>query len=165
MKKWLLFLLATASLTAHDGVTYEFSGGRFGDNLLAYLHAKWVAHREGIPLLYKPFPYSSELALDEREVPFKEGDRALTVPYFPETQWEVRHTRDKDGKAWSYFAVDWSDCEFRQMAAELIAPKQPLSLIRPPPGMTGLMRRRLVLGQNRPPEILARPDMLAPTCG
>ncbi|NDD99187.1 hypothetical protein EB008_02690 [bacterium] len=45
----------------------KWFGGRFGDNLLSYLHAKWISYKYNMLLLYKPFPYSDELALSELE--------------------------------------------------------------------------------------------------
>ena len=53
-------------------VTYTFSGGRFGDNLLAYIHAKWIAYRYHIPLLYKPFDCSDQLVLHNLEELYNE---------------------------------------------------------------------------------------------
>ncbi len=67
-----IHLGATPSGTgaARAAVTYNFSGGRLGDNLVAYLHAKWISYKYGIPLLYKPFPHSDELMLSEEEQPY-----------------------------------------------------------------------------------------------
>lgn len=48
-------------------VTYDFSGGRFGDNLLSYLHAKWISYKYNMLLLYKPFPFANELILSQHE--------------------------------------------------------------------------------------------------
>ncbi|HEV7737800.1 MAG TPA: hypothetical protein VGO47_10580, partial [Chlamydiales bacterium] len=64
---WVYFCIITFSLFLHSlcanpdstqAITYEFSGGRFGDNLLAYFHAKWVSYKYNIPFFYKEFPYS-----------------------------------------------------------------------------------------------------------
>ena len=136
-------------------VTYEFSGGRFGDNLLAYLHAKWISYRYQIPLLYKPFPLSSELVLDDIEIPFhvnayrklrdvymrSEPDEMdlsnkypllLVCPYFPESQWDRENLKGPNEKPWFYFHVDWKDPEFRKTLEELVALKQPTPLTLPP---------------------------------
>ncbi len=48
-------------------VTYRFSEGRFGDNLLSYIHAKWVAYHHKVQLLYRPFEYSDQLAMHQQE--------------------------------------------------------------------------------------------------
>ena len=71
-------LLCLVSSVKAAGVTYTFSGGRFGDNLISYLHAKWVAYRAGVPLLYKPFGYSGMLVMDEEEERF-EGGATVTL--------------------------------------------------------------------------------------
>ena len=55
------------SFTDSFAVTYDFSGGRFGDNLLSYLHAKWISYKYNMLLLYKPFPYSDALVLSQKE--------------------------------------------------------------------------------------------------
>lgn len=66
--KRLLYLLVLCStclnILTGASVSYRFSGGRFGDNLLTYAHAVWVSYKLKIPLLYRPFKqYSDQLAL------------------------------------------------------------------------------------------------------
>ena len=56
-------------------LTYKLSSGQFGDHLLIYCVAKWLSFKSGIPLLYKPFCYSSKLALDNLEIPYSEKNR------------------------------------------------------------------------------------------
>lgn len=131
-------------------VTYDFSGGRFGDCLITYLHAKWFAYQHNIPLIYKPFEYSSFLVLHDRELrktgtatktlcdqwsflsKLPWGSRIYKCPYFPESKWELRN------KKFPYFAVDWKDPKFRAVVQELIVPKGQLDVIRPPSGMLGV---------------------------
>lgn len=134
-KLLIIFCFLAAHLQGYEGVTYEFSGGRFGDNLLAYLHAKWISHTQGLPLLYRSFEYSNQLVLDEREKACRPSDRrnALVIPYFPEDSWEVQNGRDLNQMPWSYFAVDWENPEFRREVRELMAPKESLQLIFAPP--------------------------------
>lgn len=138
-----------------DFITYEFSGGRFGDNLLAYLHAKWVSYRHQIPLLYKPFLYSSQLALHDIEKHYYPGDyqqyseiyiceesdmkftsmntsRLYICPYFPECPWERSHLKGPTGGQWSHFQVDWQNPGFRAELKQLIALKRNYPLITPP---------------------------------
>lgn len=138
-------------------VTYEFSGGRFGDNLLTYLHAKWISYSFGIPLLYQPFPYSSLLLLDDTEL--QESDvyskrlnsinlsthpkiqphfHLYVCPYFPESPWERHKTKGCNGQKWFYFDVDWTNPEFRQIVKNLISPKNPCQLTIPPKGQLGV---------------------------
>ncbi len=69
MRKLFLFaffIVFCFQLQAHcqrSGIVYRLSGGRFGDNLLAVAHGKWVSYRLGIPLVYTAFPYSDQLML------------------------------------------------------------------------------------------------------
>ncbi len=136
-------------------ITYTFSGGRFGDNLIAYLHAKWFSYESDVPLLYKPFPYSSQLALHDCELLFSSADlqyvqqinmlrgvelagnspyisKLYVCPYFPECQWERENTFGPYGGAWSYFDINWKDPGFRAVLKEVLAPKQIGSLVTPP---------------------------------
>ena len=156
MARCLIFLLlsirSVAALTEF-GVTYEFSGGRFGDCLLSYLHAKWLAHTKNIPLFYRPFPYSSQLTLHTKEFPYAnlKGEPRLRsligncplnpritlpilyiCPYFPEDLWEQRYTLGLNGLPWQIFTVNWKDLSFRQAVHEMLAPLQTLELITPP---------------------------------
>lgn len=127
-----------------SAVTYTFSSGRLGDNLIAYLHAKWLAHEYDLPLLYKPFPYSDQLMMHELEKKYddaetKKFDRQITldtkhaieiekdsstlytVPYFPESSSEYDHPND-----YIYFEVDWDNEEFRQEIQKMIKPRSAL---------------------------------------
>src|SRR3989344_3123013 len=90
-------------------VTYAFSGGRFGDNLVAYIHAKWISYKYDLPLLYQPFSYSDGLVLDQdppphvpsnrrlfRDNPSKiqpNGDFLYIVPYFPDFAIEHKYAK------------------------------------------------------------------------
>lgn len=119
MKKYLGFKVITLLFLMHStvllgsAVTYTFSGGRLGDNLIAYLHAKWISYKYNMQLLYKNFNYSDQLALHDKEIRYssdfvkkfkksleltKNGtltfDNKLnalyTIPYFPESLEEHR---------------------------------------------------------------------------
>lgn len=118
----LLFSLFFLSLYSQESVTYGLSGGRFGDNLISYLHAKWISHEKKIPIVYKPFPLSDELKIDEGEVPKGE---IHVCPYFPESSKEI-HANPR------LFDVDWENELFREDVLKRIAPKRDLQLIHPP---------------------------------
>src|SRR3990167_8744756 len=115
--RWILFLFSFHLVFAKTdhAITYEFSGGRFGDNLLSYLHAKWIAYQTDIQLFYKPFKYSNYLKLHENEPLFtftttrgkikktlkrfpeikkSSFSYLYTCPYFPENPKEIR---DRNG--------------------------------------------------------------------
>src|SRR3990167_7495875 len=77
---FLLCLLVLSPLYARSGaVTYDYENGRFGDSLLNYLHAKWFSFDKGIPLLYKPLPYSDQLTLSEKEIAYKDKPRRRSL--------------------------------------------------------------------------------------
>lgn len=144
MKIFLFLALFFSSTYGLDrAVTYDLSGGRLGDNLLAYLRAKWVSYRYDMPLLYQPFPYSSELALGSIEHPDADStmkkitflgappqEKALYIcPYFSECAWERKRTKEK-----FYFQVDWKDPGFRKILEPLLKPQKELQLTLPPKG-------------------------------
>lgn len=129
-------------------VTYDFSGGRFGDNLLAYLHAKWISHEYNIPLLYKPFKYSDCLQMDcsETKTPVltnmkskiltkrdmtidPEQNVLYVIPYFSEVLYERRMTLNSD---WIFFKVDWNDPEFLAEIRKMIKPRDPALMYNKP---------------------------------
>ncbi len=155
--KCLVLILWFGCLAAQNAryVTYDFSHGRFGDNLISYLHAKWYAHQEGIPLIYKPFPHSAALVLHDQEMRYEqlpvEGRlRALLgsgrsnrlplntsivyiCPYFPENRAEWN-----DPRYTFKFDVDWKNVEFRAQARAMLAPRKPLECVKPPEGTTSI---------------------------
>ncbi|HSX11850.1 MAG TPA: hypothetical protein VLF94_09060 [Chlamydiales bacterium] len=147
---WLV--CAPLGAVTEFAVTYDFSGGRFGDCLLSYLHAKWLAYEKNIPLVYKSFPLSSQLVMHDKEKSFSDlgtGPRIrvywgqplnphVKLPlfyicsYFPESRWELENTKQSEGRPWAPFQVNWKDPKFRQIVSEMIAPKKHLTLITPP---------------------------------
>ena len=144
----------TNDMPLYNAVTYSFSGGRFGDNLLAYCHAKWVSYKYGIPLLYKPFEYSNKLKLHFSEKIHSRASASaytkrfaiqtvkdiesalkecslLELPYFTESEWERNNTKYY-GKPWAYIPVDWEDTVFRQILRDAIQPIIPLEKVSIP---------------------------------
>ncbi len=127
-------------------VTYEQSPGRFGDNVLSYIHAKWVAYKNNIPLLYKPFIYSDELLMHEKELHYVDYARLFkkivvldsdllnstdgvesilyVVPYFPESKWEQNCAVSFSGGAWPFIQTGWEDKHFIAMLNAMIAPRR-----------------------------------------
>lgn len=150
-------LLTTSALQSEQpsAVTYEFSGGRLGDNLITYLHGKWISHKYDLPLLYKPFPMSTLFALHYEETNMynrkeeklykqillgrgheinkeTEKESLYIVPYFPESPAERVYFRDGHGDFFPFFAVDWKDKEFRKLALKLLEPIEPVELCSRP---------------------------------
>ncbi len=62
------YVLLVASITSHYthpkiGIANGVTGGRFGDNLLAYGHARWLAFVHNWDFYYSEFDYSDKLAM------------------------------------------------------------------------------------------------------
>lgn len=135
-------------------ITYpDVSGRRFGDALITYLHAKWIAFEHNLPILYRPFIYSSNLSLNEREMkydlsdteaskeikykkdtristPSKDAVEVYSVPYFPECKWELQCGTKHNGKPWTdYFSIDWKNPVFRKEVQSLIKPNKPFNTV------------------------------------
>jgi len=131
-----------------NALTYTRSGGRFGDDLVAYTHVKWLSHLYGIPLLYKPFPFSdmlklhySETLYDEKKISgmykkvnfnsrmrlIRDSPQGLLyiIPYFPESLQEYENINS----FFLYSKVNWSDQKFMQELRSLISPVHELKLI------------------------------------
>jgi hypothetical protein len=146
MKKYfLIFLILQGHAWAFHphAVTYETPGGRLGDQLIAYMHAKWISYAYEIPLIYKPFCYSRDLILDDAEE-LCEATHARyykhtlkvenlhtieenTLPnvlfitqYFPESSYELQMAK------WPIFPINWKDPQFLALLRTLIYPKTPV---------------------------------------
>lgn len=129
-------------LAASSAVTYDIAGGRFGDQILSYLHAKWIAYYYEMPLLFKPFIYSDQLYLHKAERHFRRSDlkrykkrvrptngsdidygndgTLYVIPYFPESLSD--HTPEKN---FYYFTVDWKESGFKSEIKKMITPLYP----------------------------------------
>lgn len=140
----LLMVCFGGAIDASCAVTYELSPGRFGDNLLSYIHAKWISYTYDIPLLYKPFIYSDKLRLHYQEKRYSESEKQsfsktvvlgkhimpsedessvlYYVPYFPESKWELSECVNFQGKPWDYFEINWNDVGFIAELRKDIAP-------------------------------------------
>ena len=139
---FVFFFLLHLSLGAQEtkkAVTYELGGGRFGDKLLSYLHARWISHTYDIPFFYRPFPYSDLLYLDKKDEVFKNSykkkykkvvfpshkmvvdyteDASILyiIPYFPECLWEHQN------EPFYYFKVNWKEPLFLEKIRALVKP-------------------------------------------
>jgi len=65
---WSTFIVAQTN----QAITYFWGGGRFGDKIVSYTIAKWISFKFNIPLLLKPFRYSSMLWLGREKKYSKE---------------------------------------------------------------------------------------------
>jgi hypothetical protein len=130
-----------------SGITYiVYSEGRFGDKLLTYCRAKWLAYKYNIPLLYKPFIYSDQLMLHmteshyenskntfkgaiilkDKSTPIERNKGVLyTLPYFPES--EIELTSESLGLV-SLCRINWQDKGFLSILRNYIRPRYHLTL-------------------------------------
>jgi hypothetical protein len=157
MRKVILLITITVFLNIFcfvqaqkSAVTYDFSGGKFGDNLLSYCRAKWIAYKYNIPLLYRPFYYSDQLMMHELDIPlslenlnsnFKgmvrvgkdpiidpEANILYVVPFFPES------VADRNNQRFPFcFAVDWEDTLFKRELQKTIFPRKQMAMPFPNP--------------------------------
>ena len=143
---------------ASNAVTYEFSGGRFGDCLLAYIHAKWISYRYQMPLLYKPFKYSEQLELNQVEPLYDQGKTSsfkghvtlakgegvyqaarsvlYTVPYFPHSVYEHYFCNKRDPSNLPFFHMDYEDPAFKAELRKVIRPVRELPKLELPKDCT-----------------------------
>lgn len=139
----LILLSLSCSLAGQNFVTYA-PAGRFGDHLVSYAHARWIAYKYDLPFLYWPFKYSDSLMLHEKDTPLTDVHRSMrnkqdwhgalssddtlyTVPYFteyPELEPSMPHL----------FDVDWHDKQFISELRSLIAPRVPIAKMKLPEG-------------------------------
>ncbi|GMU19297.1 MAG: hypothetical protein AMXMBFR12_04890 [Candidatus Babeliales bacterium] len=140
---WILLLLLLGRLNAKSAVTFSTSGGRLGDNLVAYLHAKYIAYKYDLEFLLIPHAHFNEFELYTNELKFSEWSYSYSIhktinphqpviidshanilyiiPYFPD--WEY----GKNGNQYMLF-VDWNNPEFLKEIRRQIKPKAPLDL-------------------------------------
>lgn len=129
-----------------NAVGYSLSGGRLGDNLLAYLHAKWISYKYDLPLVRTPFYLSSQFCLEGRDqllnksITFKNvvqvshekqitADPSSTlfiIPYFTESEFEYELC---NGFSAPLFEVEWNDSTFKAEVAKCIAPTNPIDTL------------------------------------
>ena len=147
MRSLILTLLIFFSVQAAGGksaVTYTFSGGRFGDCLIAYCHALWIAYQLDLDFIYQPFKYSDHLMLHETDILYSaaaiqnytqtshinyafqygvQPDTLYIVPFFPES-----HIEHNDPRCPFLFQVNWEDQGFIRELKKRIWPQNALSL-------------------------------------
>jgi hypothetical protein len=127
-------------LKSETAISYSLSGGRLGDNLIAYFHAKWLAYKYNLPLRYISFPFADQFCLFEKDQPLdsinfqnsitttSEADiktapssSLFIIPYFSEnTEYIYNNKVDPP------FQIDWEDPEFHSQVVECLTPKKPI---------------------------------------
>lgn len=137
----LILLLFPFALPAQSYVTYQLSGGRFGDQLSNYLHGKWASYKTGLPLLFVPFEFSDELNVSILEQfsdleiqPLNQriicGNNHQLENIQDNTLYYVPHftTFPSDGVYRNYYygvynLIDWRDRGFLELVRSAITPK------------------------------------------
>lgn len=115
--------LAPLSLNTPNvsAITYNFTGGRFGDNLLSYLKGKYASLQFGIPLLFKPFEFSDQFAFSKLETNISSEMRnkfTNHVTYkksldFDDLQNDSRTNSTLYSLPWDdYYEADWDNVDF-----------------------------------------------------
>lgn len=157
-------------------VTYNLSGGRLGDNLLSYLHAKWLAEANGYQFYFTPFPGADRLKCSEVEptlpkgkcykevayrLPLKEEPSKkpllYRIPYFPEAM------EDRMNKPYACFEIEWDDPSFKALAKEMISPVNEVDLVPLKRDHFNLaLHIRRGSGLDSPREIVSRPLKFPP---
>lgn len=139
----LLFFIDFACVGA--AITYQFSGGRFGDNCLSYTHAKWLSYKHKIPLLYREFRYSDKLMLHLTEQNIKSApifdkvvvltkdnfiiDPAANVLYIVPFFSDFADERIRPmNHGWPCFEIDWTNAQFLQTMRTALAPINPVTV-------------------------------------
>jgi hypothetical protein len=153
LKRMLVFVMLSSLLFSGEKyITYGFSGGRFGDNLAAYIHAKWIEYQCGCKVIYRPFPYSDQLALSVKEeevlddawsalienaveIP-KEGEitrerlqkTVYHLPYFPPDLVKSNKS-DLTNQFHENIQVDWNNSDFIREVQRNVRPLRKLKLV------------------------------------
>lgn len=152
----LLFIACTmlSSCTASNGISYSFSHGsaRFGDNVLAYVDARWMSYLTGLDFYYRPFTYSRMLAMHDLHKAYKNHelkeihtqDVSVVDPHVSNTlfvlDWGLKNN-----------VVNWDDYGFISLLRNEIRPKKSLSVIQTPEGYLGVaLHIRRGGGYDRP---------------
>jgi len=137
-----------------NAVIPEYSGGRFGDNLVTFAHTLYFAIKNQSQILHIPFKYSDQLMLDimlQKDSPIVEKSFAqksyfyrngnvlvdqdekntlFIITHFPTSRLE--YVPEYATQRYLSFGVDWNDKNFKDSLRALIAPKKPLRLIDVP---------------------------------
>jgi len=130
-------------------VTCLRTGGRLGDHLVTYFHARWISYKYNIPLSLEKSRYFEKFNLSDPNFQYninkknlrgiavknerclKKRDKNINyrVRYFPEV------TYFSQSAIWNRyfhhipFKVDWEDPEFKEIVRNCLSPKKACKLI------------------------------------
>jgi hypothetical protein len=119
-------LCPIAHRISNKAVTYELNGGRFGDNLISFAQALWVAYKYKIPLFYTPFTHSNKLELSSIFPVFEKESKAnyANVVYVTkETTFDHKESTLYICQWHSKVKVGWNTPSFRALLKLYVAPK------------------------------------------
>ena len=136
------FSPASSGLENGNAITYGLSGGRLGDNLVSYFHAKWLSYKYNLLFRYLPFPYADQFFLSDEDQPLgssaefrntiptaSEADitampnsSLFVIPYFPDVT-EYLYDQGKCRMLIPCFQVDWENPEFHAVVKRCLTPK------------------------------------------
>lgn len=122
-----------------SAVTQEFTGGRFGDNILPYMITKYMAYKYKVPFLYKPFEFSDQLMIHENEEHLYSPEAQAK---FKKVVWYSNEPSElddlKNGQIqkstlycfalYNASAMDWDDQEFKKYIRNFVKLKKSVSL-------------------------------------
>lgn len=122
-----MLLFWSTALYCPDAVTYNFSGGRFGDNLIAFSQAFWLHYKYGFDLLFKPFTHSDQLNMHYRHSHYDEAmAKQYTRTVYVRTKFHPFSSPDESFIYNTMFkqdpGVDWSDGDFVEAFRQEIMP-------------------------------------------
>lgn len=136
-------------IQSRNAITYVLNGGRLGDQLINYFHAKWLAMKYNLVFICEPFKYSDEFHLDswlskskptpkfEKQIEIKVESVLKTsakgilfkLPYYPECEFGYRSIFIKK------IMVDWEDPIFRKEMKKCLTPREKIKTIPLPTDM------------------------------
>ena len=111
--------------------TYDFSGGRFGDNLISFIRAKWEAYINNKQVQLRHFKFIEHLNLFYKyQMTNNINSNTEIIPYFPFENLEIK----------TYFKnqidklppINWDDQFFINLIKEDISPAISLNLLQLP---------------------------------
>lgn len=139
----IMLLLSLDCAASSSAITWCRNEGRFGDQLVSYSRAQWLAYKYNIPLLYVPFNYSDQLMLHEKTNIFTKESKKLfpNIVHLP-TQLNFDLLPDNNTLYVSYWKIetdiDWSNQGFVDTLRETIASRYPVQTITPPEGYVSI---------------------------
>ncbi len=170
VNSFFLLLFVTHTLLGEAKITYGFSGGRLGDHLIAYLHAKWISYEKQLPLLYIPFEQSDAFLLHELENPLpphqnvtvlknlslldRAKDLVYQIPYAPDYLQEYQRIPGLAAVC-PFIKVDWEDKAFIECVRPFLSPRFPIETIPlPKDKITVALHIRRTVGVDVNPKLV-----------